>query len=140
MNRRQIDMIVAAIFLFPSLATAEPMRDSSRAPGSKDARVMRAAKQASSKEAQPERAPCPRGTWKDDPVCFGESDQDALPIPSAHSVEHSNPSPEPTVKPTANLNSRPTGPGPYQAGVVYQSNGNAVTSNYGGGVSVQLPF
>jgi hypothetical protein len=143
MKRRQINLIVAAIVLLPSLATAEPLRDPSRtapAPQSKAVRAMRAAKQASSKEAQPERAPCPQGTWRDDPACFGESDQDALPIPSAHAVEHSNRSPEPTIKPTANLNPRPTGPGPYQAGVVYQSNGNAVTSNYGGGVSVQLPF
>jgi hypothetical protein len=46
----------------------------------------------------------------------------------------------PTLKPTANLNPRPSGPGPYQAGVVYQSNGNAVTSNYGGGVKIELPF
>lgn len=44
------------------------------------------------------------------------------------------------VNPTANLNPRPSSPGPCQAGVVYQPNGNAVTSSYGGGVSVQLPF
>ena len=94
----------------------------------------------SKKEAKPESAPCPRGTWKDDPVCFGEGEKDGLPLPSASSIQHSNPPKELTVNPTANLNPRPNSPGPYQAGVVYQPNGNAVTSSYGGGVSVQLPF
>ena len=27
--------------------------------------------------------PCPRAKWKDDPVCFGENDPSALPLPSA---------------------------------------------------------
>ncbi len=99
-----------------------------------------ATKAHSKREAKPEAAPCPRGTWKDDPVCFGEGGQDALPLPSAGSAQHSSPPNDVAIKPTANVNPRPTGPGPYQAGVVYQSNGNAVTSNYGGGVSVQLPF
>jgi hypothetical protein len=40
----------------------------------------------------------------------------------------------------ANINPRPGGPGPYQAGVIYQANGNAVTSNYGGGIKMELPF
>ena len=87
-----------------------------------------------------EPAPCPRGSWKDDPVCFGEGEKDALPTPSAKSGKGDSAATEPTIKPTANINPRPTGPGPYQAGVVYQSNGDAVTSNYGGGVSLQLPF
>jgi hypothetical protein len=86
-------------------------------------------------------APCPRGTWKDDPVCYGEGAPDALPTPSANSTAPSSaPSNGPTIKPTANLNPRPGGPGPYQAGVIYQSNGNAVTSNYGGGIKMELPF
>jgi hypothetical protein len=86
-------------------------------------------------------APCPRGTWKDDPVCSGEGAPDALPTPSAGSATSSvGPSNGPTIKPTANINSRPGGPGQYQAGVIYQSNGNVVTSNYGGGIKMELPF
>ncbi len=88
-----------------------------------------------------EAAPCPRGTWKDDPVCFGEGATDTLPTPSAGSVANTSSSTSgPTLKPTANINPRPVGPGPYQGGVVYQSNGNAVTSNYGAGVKMELPF
>ncbi|MGA8169625.1 MAG: hypothetical protein WB816_02125 [Methylocystis sp.] len=30
--------------------------------------------------------PCPRAKWKDDPVCFGEGDSSALPLPSAGST------------------------------------------------------
>jgi hypothetical protein len=86
-------------------------------------------------------APCSRGTWKVDPVCFGEGAPATLPTPSASSATPSvGPSNGPTIKPTANINSRPGGPGPYQAGVIYQSNGNAVTSNYGGGIKMELPF
>jgi hypothetical protein len=85
--------------------------------------------------------PCPRGTWKDDPVCFGEEAPDTLPTPSASSTAPSSESSNgPTIKPTANINPRPGGPGPYQAGVIYQSNGNAVTTNYGGGIKMELPF
>jgi hypothetical protein len=29
--------------------------------------------------------PCPRAQWKNDPVCFGENDPEALPMPSAQS-------------------------------------------------------
>jgi hypothetical protein len=87
-----------------------------------------------------EAAPCARGAWKDDPVCFGEGAADALPTPSGKSDKVDGAATEASIKPTANINPRPSGPGPYQAGVVYQSNGNAVTSNVGGGVSLQLPF
>jgi len=92
--------------------------------------------------APQQAAPCARGTWKDDPVCFGEDEKDALPTPSAGSVTSDRPSNAPSIAPTAAINPRPSGPGGgvYQSGVVYQSNGNAVTSNYGGGVKLQLPF
>lgn len=139
MNRRSIELLAASLFLFASLATAEPSGEQRP----KEIRAPRVAKHAHPKEAKTEAAPCPQGSgqevWKDDPALFGACDPDALPVPSAHAVVH-DPAPQPTIKPTANLNPRPTGPGPYQAGVVYQSNGNAVTSNYGGGVSIQLPF
>ena len=31
-----------------------------------------------------EELPCPRATWKDDPVCAGEPDEHTLPTPSSH--------------------------------------------------------
>jgi hypothetical protein len=37
------------------------------------------------KPAAPAALPCARAGWKDDPVCFGENDPDALPVPSAQS-------------------------------------------------------
>lgn len=89
-----------------------------------------------------EPAPCPRATWKDDPVCFGEGDRDALPVPSSASIQRERTADGIEIKPTAKLNPRPTGPGggAYQSEIIYQSNGNSVTSNYGGGLSLHLPF
>lgn len=96
---------------------------------------------ATAKDPKADMAPCPRETWKDDPVCYGESAPDTLPTPSAGSPAPGRaPSNGPIIKPTANINPRPDGPGPYQAGVIYQSNGNAVTSNYGGGIKMESPF
>jgi hypothetical protein len=88
------------------------------------------------------RAPCPAGQWKDDPVCFGANDKDALPLPSSASTPRERPAPGLEIRPTARLNPRPTGPGgaAYQSEIIYQPSGAAVTSTYGGGVSVQLPF
>lgn len=113
------------------------MASAGSAPMKSSARPSRAA----APEAR-QAAPCPRGTWKDDPVCFGEDDKDGLPTPSANSAPSEHRAPEATIKPTAAINPRPAGPGGsvYQSGIVYQSNGNAVTSNYGGGVTLQLPF
>ena len=80
--------------------------------------------------------PCARGAWKDDPICFGEGDADALPTPSAGSGEHVGAGKsEAIIKPMVNLNSRSSG-----AGVIYKPDGNAVTSDYGAGVSLHLPF
>jgi hypothetical protein len=46
----------------------------------------RAATRAKAKKpAAPAALPCARAGWKDDPVCFGENDPDALPVPSAQS-------------------------------------------------------
>jgi hypothetical protein len=86
-----------------------------------------ATRKASSNSAAP-AAPCARGTYKDDPVCFGERDRDILPTPSAGAVQGHAPAPDgPSVKPTANINPRPASPGGvvYQSHIIYQSNGNA---------------
>jgi hypothetical protein len=95
---------------------------------------------AKSNEKAAEALPCPRAAYKDDPVCFGEGDKDALPLPSGPAAAQERPADGLRVKPTANLNGRPSGFGPYQAGVVYQSNGNAVTNNFGGGMKVEMSF
>jgi hypothetical protein len=144
MNRTLMILVAAALWLLPLFAAAQATGETTlpRPTGSKTARAksMPARPAHDKDETKSAAAPCARGAWKDDPVCFGENDKDALPLPSAGSVQNSNPSPQPTIKPTANVNPRPSGPGSYQAGVVYQPNGNAVTSNYGGGISLQLPF
>jgi hypothetical protein len=86
--------------------------------------------------------PCPRATWKDDPVCFGEGDKDALPMPSGPAAPSERAADGLRIKPTTRLNPRPGGPGgaAYQSEIIYQSNGNAVTNNYGGGVKLEMPF
>ncbi len=61
-------------------------------------------------------------------------------VPSGAPTAQERPADGLRVKPTANLNSRPSAFGPYRSGVVYQSNGNAVSNNFGGGMKVELPF
>jgi hypothetical protein len=143
MNRRSIRLLSAVLLFSSGIIAARALEESNqgRKPTHKAAQeVAKMSGGHSKEEAKKQPAPCPRGTWKDDPVCFGEGAQDALPLPSSSAVEHATVSQDPSIRPTANLNSRPASPGPYQAGVVYQSNGNSVTNNYGGGVSLQLPF
>ncbi len=80
--------------------------------------------------------PCPRAAWKEDPVCFGEGDPGGLPTPSGRSAERPQGGRnEAAIKPVVNLNNRLNGPG-----VIYKHDGNAVTSDFGGGVGLQLPF
>jgi hypothetical protein len=133
--------VQALVLLITSnVAMAQGVANPPASPSGKAAKVRRAPLKPVEKGAEAQALPCPRATYKDDPVCFGERDKDALPLPSSTSVPHQSTPDGLKVKPTANLNPRPTGPGPYQAGVVYQSNGNAVTSNYGGGVKLELPL
>ncbi len=81
-------------------------------------------------------APCPRGAWKDDPVCFGENDPDILPTPKSASGKHMGANPgDVTITPQMSLNSRTAAPG-----VVYKHDGTALTSDVGSGVAVHLPF
>ena len=136
MDPRLTKLLAATVMFSYWLAGAQAVGEPTQArPVELKAGARAATPHAQKKEAKPESAPCPRGTWKDDPVCFGGGERDGLPLPSASSIPHSAPPKELTVNPTAKLNPRPTSPGPYQAGVVYQPNGNAVTSSYGGGVS-----
>ncbi len=140
MGLRKLLVQVAALTLTCGVAAAQSDEPTPKL-SAKTAHAKRTAPGKSEKNEAAEAAPCPRGTWKDDPVCFGEGEKDALPTPSVSSVSSGAPSGA-SIKPTATLNPRPPGPGGgvYQPGVIYQSNGNAVTSNYGGGVKLDLPF
>jgi hypothetical protein len=135
---RSLSLQAVALIVACSVATAQETAKPKPAPTSKTAKLRHDTGKATEKGA--DALPCPRATYKDDPVCFGEGDKDALPVPSGAPTAQERPADGLRVKPTANLNSRPSAFGPYQAGVVYQSNGNAVTNNFGGGMKVELPF
>ena len=136
--RRMIWNCAVALIITCSFALAQENERPKHSPASKAAKVKHETAKAADKGA--EALPCPRAAYKGDPVCFGEGDKDALPLPSGSPVAQERPADGIKIKPTTSLNSRPTGFGPYQGGVVYQSNGNAVTNNYGGGVKMELPF
>ncbi len=126
-------LAAAACALMPEVAIAEASqaKPAMASAHSKPARAPHSARSAASADA-----PCPRGKWKDDPVCFGEDDPNALPTPSVTSAERSTGSKtDVTIKPSVNLNSRLTGPG-----VIYKDDGTTVTSDFGGGVGLHLPF
>jgi hypothetical protein len=127
-----------ALILATSFAFAQEASAPKQPPTGKSAKLKHSSAKPNEKAA--EALPCPRATYKDDPVCFGEGDKDALPLPSGPATAQERPADGLRVKPTANLNSRPNAFGPYQAGVIYQSNGNAVTNNFGGGMKVEMPF
>jgi hypothetical protein len=135
---RSVWLFAVALIVACSFATAQELEKPATGRNGKAARVKHEAAKAAERGA--EAPPCPRAAYKDDPVCFGEGDKDALPLPHGPAAAQERPAEGLRVKPTANLNARPTGFGPYQAGVVYQPNGNAVTNNYGGGVKMELPF
>jgi hypothetical protein len=84
--------------------------------------------------------PCARARWKDDPVCFGENDPAALPLPSAGSggskdgaAKRNNE--DVTITPKAGVNNRAGEP-------IYGNNPNPRPSdtNFGGGVGVNFNF
>ena len=82
--------------------------------------------------------PCPRAKWKDDPVCFGENDPSALPLPSARSTppkEGSTRAGDITISPKAKVNQNSPQP-------IYGNNPNPnpSTSQFGGGLGVGFHF
>ena len=82
--------------------------------------------------------PCPRAKWKDDPVCFGENDPSALPMPSARSTpakEGSIRAGDVTISPKAKVNQNSSQP-------TYGNNPNPnpSTSQFGGGLGVGIHF
>ncbi len=82
--------------------------------------------------------PCPRAKWKDDPVCFGENDPAALPLPSAQSTppkEGSTRSGDISISPKAKVNQESPQP-------IYGNNPDPhpSTSEFGGGLGVNFHF
>jgi hypothetical protein len=139
MLQRVLGCAVALILSCSSATGQEATKNQQKPVGAgKVAKQKRDSAKANEKGA--EALPCPRASYKDDPVCFGEGEKDALPVPSGATAAQERPADGLRVKPTANLNPRPNAFGPYQGGVVYQSNGNAVMNNFGGGMKVELPF
>lgn len=135
----------ALLLILPyGVAAAQAQEQRASTSGTKPANRKLTARTAarSATDRNHQAAPCARGTWKDDPVCFGEGEPNALPTPSTNSVRSNSHSNELSIKPTANLNSRTPSPGGgmYHSGVTYQSNGNIGSSGYEGGMKVDLPF
>ena len=82
--------------------------------------------------------PCPRAKWKDDPVCFGENDPSALPLPSAQSTpakEGSTRAGDITLSPKARINQN--SPQPTYGN---NPNPNPSTSQFGGGLGAEFHF
>ena len=82
--------------------------------------------------------PCPRAKWKDDPVCFGEDDPSALPLPTARSTppkEGSTRAGDITISPKAKVNQ--DSPQPIYGN---SPNPSPSTSQFGGGLGVGFHF
>ncbi len=141
MSKLAIVLLVSALAFTPRLAMAQatPSRESSGHGATKASSVRGrqggSTKVDNGKAAANLGAPCSRGKWKDDPVCYGEGRPDALPTPSPGSAEPSGGiNRDVSIRPRMNINPR-TG-----AGVIYKSNGDALGSDFGAGVGMRLPF
>jgi hypothetical protein len=91
-----VSIILSAFILSTFLAA--PVAAQSPSPSAKNGELPAAAgaKAGMTKTAQRKSAkfPCARARWKDDPVCFGENDPSALPVPSARALGIGEPSAE----------------------------------------------
>ncbi len=124
--------VCAAFVLHPALA------QSVDAPQVQPKKKAKPAKVKPAPVAATPGLPCPRAKWKDDPVCFGENDPSALPLPSARSTpakEGSTRAGDITISPKARVNQdspQPTygnNPDPHPS-----------TSEFGGGLGVGIHF
>jgi hypothetical protein len=82
--------------------------------------------------------PCARAQWKDDPVCFGENDAAALPLPSAGSTPAKEGSTRPgdiTISPKAKVNQ--DSPQPIHGN---SPDPHPSSSEFGGGLGVGFHF
>lgn len=125
----------AAFGLRPALAQSV---DAPQAPKSQPKKKPKPAKVKPAPVATTSALPCPRAKWKDDPVCFGENDPAALPLPSAQSTppkEGSNRAGDISISPKAKVNQNSQDP-------IYGNNPNPnpSTSQFGGGLGVNFHF
>jgi hypothetical protein len=126
-----IIILVAAFACAPALAQSvdAPQVQSKKKP--KPAKVKPAPAAAAA-------LPCPRAKWKDDPVCFGENDPAALPVPSARSTppkEGSTRAGDITLSPKAKVNQESPEP-------IYGNSPDPhpSVSQFGGGLGVGFHF
>ena len=132
MRTRFFVILAAALVAAPALAQSvdAPQVESKKKP--KPAKVKPAPVAANA------ALPCPRAKWKDDPVCFGENDPAALPLPSARSTpgkEETTRAGDITISPKAKVNQDSPQP-------VYGNNPNPnpSTSQFGGALGVGIHF
>jgi hypothetical protein len=126
------------IILAAAFACAPALAGPDDAPQDQPKKKPTAAKVKPAPVAAKAALPCPRARWKDDPVCFGENDPSALPLPSAGSTppkEGSTRAGDITVSPKAKVNQQSPDP-------VYGNNPNPnpSTSQFGGGLGVGFHF
>jgi hypothetical protein len=128
-------ILVAA---FAALALRPALAQSVDAPQVEPKKKPRAAKVKPAPVAATPALPCPRAKWKDDPVCFGENDSSALPLPSARSTpakEGSIRAGDVTISPKAKVNQ--DSPQPTYGN---NPNPNPSSSQFGGGLGVGFHF
>ena len=128
-------ILVAA---FAALALRPALAQSVDAPQVQPKKKAKPAKVKPAPVAATPALPCPRAKWKDDPVCFGENDSAALPLPSARSTpakEGSIRAGDITISPKAKVNQDSPQP-------VYGNNPNPnpSASQFGGGLGVGIHF
>jgi hypothetical protein len=129
-------MVVAAIALAsPTFALAASEERPSPRP-SLPSQKPKTLRTESKREATP-RLPCPRAKWHDDPVCFGENDPAALPLPSAQSASGK----EPRHGEDVSVNAKAIVNQPSQDPTYFNNpNPRPSTSEVGGGVGLNFHF
>jgi hypothetical protein len=128
-------ILVAA---FAALALRPALAQSVNAPQVQPKKKPKAAKVKPAPVAATPALPCPRGKWKDDPVCFGENDPSAPPSPSARSTsvkEGATRAGDITLSPKAKVNQDSPQP-------IYGNNPDPrpSASEFGGGLNVGIHF
>ena len=139
MRTRFFIILVAAFVAAPALAQSnEPPQVESNKPQVEPKKKPKPAKVKPAPVATTPSLPCPRAKWKDDPVCFGENDPSALPLPSAQSTpakEGSTRAGDITLAPKARVNQ--DSPQPTYGN---NPNPNPSTSQFGGGLGAEFHF
>jgi hypothetical protein len=131
-------ILVAAVAAFAQQAALAEPGDAPQAPKSSPKKQPKSAKPKPAPVAATTALPCARAKWKDDPVCFGENDPAALPLPSARSAppkEGSTRAGDITISPKAKVNQETPQP-------IYGNSPDPhpSSSEFGGGLGVNFHF